>query len=145
MKKYGAYPNSLPPAISNVKMNKYLKDIALLVPSLGEKVQSNITRGGKLVTESIPKHKCVTVHTARRSFATNLYLEGVSSLSIMLLTSHKSERVFRSYIKASPLENANLVQEHWLKKDTASGEGGSLVENRDILPHQPLTLDKHGT
>ncbi len=142
MKKYSAFPNSLPPAVSNVKMNKYLKDRALLVPCLGEKVQSNITRGGQLITESNAKWECVTVHTARRSFATNLYLDGVSSLTIMKLTTHKSEKVFLSYLKASAEETANVVQNHWLKKDTASGEGGTLLDNRDVLPHQPVTLDK---
>lgn len=142
MKKYSDYPNSLPPAISNVKMNKYLKDIARLVPCLSEKVQSNITRGGKRVTESKTKGELVTTHTARRSFATNLYLDGVSSLTIMKLTAHKSEKVFLSYLKASAEETANMVQSHWLKKDIASGEASSLLQNHDELPHQPMTLAK---
>jgi hypothetical protein len=38
-----------------------------------------------------------------------------------------------------------MVQNHWLKKDTASGEGGSLLESHDVLPHQPLILDKQST
>jgi integrase len=116
MQRYKSYPNSLPPAISNVKMNKYLKEMAKLLESLHEVVPTTITRGGKIITTNKKKFELVTVHTARRSFATNLYKDGVSSLTIMKLTAHKSERVFLQYLKASAEENAMLVQNHWKMK-----------------------------
>lgn len=121
MERYKAFPNSLPPAISNVKMNKYLKDAAKLVDSLHEMVQTNITKGGKLVTTNQLKYELVTVHTARRSFATNLYKDGISSLTIMKLTAHKSEKVFLHYLKATAEENAALVEKHWQNKTVISG------------------------
>ncbi len=133
MKCYTDYPNSLPPAISNTKMNKYLKEIASQVPCLQDKVQSNITKGGKLHTETRCKWEYVTVHTARRSFATNLYLEGISSLTIMKLSSWKSEKVFLSYLKASAEDNANLLQKHWSEKEKAGG----VLEQQNLSPHQP--------
>lgn len=117
MGRYKDFPNSLPPAISNVKMNAYLKIVGELVKSLHEIIQTNITRGGRLITKNKKKYELVTVHTARRSFATNLYKDGVSSLTIMKLTAHKSEKVFLNYLKATAEENANLVEKHWQKKD----------------------------
>lgn len=135
MERYADYPNSLPPAVSNTKMNSYLKEIAAMVPCLQEKVQSNITKGGQLKTETKCKWEYVTVHTARRSFATNLYLEGISSLTIMKLTSHKSEKVFLSYLKASAEDNANLLEKHWLKKE--AGEAARVSDDAIILPRQP--------
>ena len=117
MSRYSMFPNSLPPSISNVKMNKYLKDVSKLVDNLHEVIQTNITRGGRLITTNRKKYELVTVHTARRSFATNLYKDGVSSLTIMKLTAHKSERVFLQYLKATAEENATLVEKHWQKKE----------------------------
>lgn len=117
MEKYKDYPNSLPPSTSNFQMNKSLKDVAKLIKCLHVPIQSNITKGGKLQTTTKPKYEMVTVHTARRSFATNLYKDGVSSLTIMKLTAHKSERVFLSYLKETADENANLLQNHWRKKE----------------------------
>lgn len=141
MEKYREYPNSLPPAISNVKLNKYIKEVAEKVPCLADKVLVSITRGGTVITESKAKWQCVTVHTARRSFATNLYLDGVNSLTIMKLTAHKSEKVFLSYLKASAEENANLVQEHWLKKG-AGQEGVGKVESLSASPGTPVGVNR---
>ena len=58
------------------------------------------------------KFKLITVHTARRSFATNAHIAGMSSLNIMRMTGHKSEVVFLKYIKTSQQENAINMMNH---------------------------------
>jgi integrase len=136
MERYKDYPNSLPPGISNVKMNLFLKEVGRLMPSQNENVQTSLTRGGKRVTQTKARWECLTVHTARRSFATNLYLAGVSSLTIMKLTGHKSEKVFLSYLKASPLENANIVQKHWDKEEAKSTGASEHRGNQDMIPNE---------
>lgn len=136
MNKYSHLPNSLPPATCNVLMNRRLKEIAAMVPALNVATQTSITRAGHLVTEIKQKFQLVSTHTSRRSFATNLYLEGVNSLTIMKMTGHKSEKVFISYVKATAEENANLVQKHWLKKEAALNPGAPQAEN-GALPKQP--------
>ena len=56
-------------------------------------------RGGKEVTE--PKWKIVTSHTARRSFATNLYLAGMDPHQVSKLLGHFSAEItLRCYICA---------------------------------------------
>jgi integrase len=122
--------------MSNVKMNLYLKEIGRLMPSQNISIQTSLTRGGKLITQTKKKYEALTVHTARRSFATNLYLAGVSSLTIMALTGHRSERVFLSYLKASPLENANIVQKHWDKKEALSIGASEHRGNQDMIPNE---------
>ncbi|MBL0282281.1 MAG: tyrosine-type recombinase/integrase [Bacteroidetes bacterium] len=52
-------------------------------------------------------------HTARRSFATNQYLEGVPSITIMAITGHKTEKAFMKYIKVTPKGHAELLNLHW--------------------------------
>ncbi|MDB5208187.1 MAG: integrase [Flavisolibacter sp.] len=44
------------------------------------------TKGGKRVTETFRKFELITTHTARRSFATNAYLNTVPTISIMKIT-----------------------------------------------------------
>jgi len=57
----------------------------------------------------VPKYELVTSHTARRSFATNLYRRGLPASQIMLLTGHKTEGAFLRYIKVSKEDNARDV------------------------------------
>jgi integrase len=114
MRKYAdQFPNSLPPSISNVKMNQYLKELGERLDILHVKVQTSITKGGKLVTTTKQKYQLLTTHTARRSFATNLFLDGLPPTTIMKITGHRTEKAFQRYIKITPTENAKILQLHW--------------------------------
>lgn len=101
----------LPKVISNQKFNKYIKEACELAKIdegvLIEEIKDNLT-----VSKLEKKHSLVTAHTARRSFATNAYLSGVPSISIMKITGHKTEKVFMNYIKVSEKENADKLQLH---------------------------------
>ena len=70
------------------------------------------TKGGLRISETKPKFQLITTHVARRSFATNLYLAGIPSISIMKITGHRTERSFLKYIKISQEENAQKLMEH---------------------------------
>ena len=113
MKKYKKdFENSLPPANSNQKMNEYLKEIGSSA-KLNEKILTTISKGGLRVTTSSKKSELISTHTARRSFATNLFLQGFPSISIKKITGHKTEKAFLTYIKVSPEENAKKLREFW--------------------------------
>ena len=105
------YKGSLPPVISNQKMNKYIKEIGELV-GIDETMNIAITRGGKTERESFSKFDLITTHTARRSFATNAYLMDIPSISIMKITGHTTERSFMKYIRISQEENALKLGSH---------------------------------
>ncbi len=92
-------------------MNRYLKIIARLA-GLKDKISKSVTRGGMRVTTKYFKWQLVTVHTARRSFATNAFLAGVPTISIMKITGHKTEKAFMKYIKVSEEQNADLIRDH---------------------------------
>ena len=76
---------------------------------INQKVEHKQTKGAKVITEQIEKYKLVTTHTARRTGATLLYLEGVDVLAIMKITGHKTEREFRKYIRVGEEENALIL------------------------------------
>lgn len=113
MKRYkDKTPNSLPPPISNVKMNEYLKELCELA-GFNEKVTIHFTKGGKKVVETYQKYELVSTHTARRSFATNQYLSNFPIISLMAITGHRNEKSFLKYIKVTKEQHAKLLQTHW--------------------------------
>jgi len=111
----GKTPNSLPLAISNQRMNDFLKEVAQLA-GLDSPVEERMTKGGFRVTTDVPKWQLVTTHTARRSFATNQYLMGLDSLTIRAITGHRTERAFLKYIKVTPKEHARKMKEFWAER-----------------------------
>jgi integrase len=106
----GVYPNALPPALTNQKMNEHLKELAAFSPSLRMPVIIYKTVAGVSTSTAVKKYQCITTHTARRSFATNLYRAGCPARSIMAITGHKSESSFRSYIVLDREEHAKIVE-----------------------------------
>lgn len=105
------YDNELPRSISNQKFNEYLK-------KLGEKaeIKDNVTltktKGGLTYDSHFEKWQLITVHTARRSFSTNMFIAGVPTISIMKITGHRTERAFMKYIKITQEQNAELLAKH---------------------------------
>ena len=89
-------------------MNDNIKTFCRMAVITG-KVERVAIRGARKVTEHIEKYKLVTTHTARRTGATLMYLEGVDTLSVMRITGHKTEKEFMKYIRVGEEENAALV------------------------------------
>lgn len=104
--------NGVPPIpISNQKMNEYIKIVAEKA-GLDEPIVYAKTRAGQREEETVSKYQLVTAHTARRSFATNLYLAGMDILTIKKMTGHHTERSFLKYIRVSEEENAARAAQH---------------------------------
>ncbi len=99
------YNYALPKVIGNANFNEYLKTIGIDA-KLNDKVMVSVTRGGKTQTDTKTKHELIQTHTARRTFATNLFLAGYSTLEIMKITGHRTEVEFLKYIRISSEEVA---------------------------------------
>lgn len=111
----GVTSNSFPPAISNVKMNAYLKDLMKEV-ELNDVVTLHKTVAGRPVIIKKQLWELVTTHTCRRSFATNMFRMGIPTLIIMAITGHKTEKSFLKYIKVSPRDKAAMMAEIWSRQ-----------------------------
>ncbi|HTE25364.1 tyrosine-type recombinase/integrase [Flavitalea sp.] len=106
--RYECNANRLPAAISSQKFNDYIK-VAARTAGLLEK--------GRLSTDpSKELWENISSHTARRSFATNLYLEGFPSHELMKITGHRTESSFKKYIKVTKIETAKRLSDH-IKKN----------------------------
>jgi integrase len=102
------YPDRLPKTLTDQYYNRQLKEVAKQA-GITEPVMAEVKRGGMTVTMQVPKYELVTRHTARRSFATNLYRRGIPSSQLMFLTGHKTEDAFLRYIRVSKEDNARDV------------------------------------
>lgn len=108
-KKYDHMPNKLPRAISNQKFNDYIKEASQMA---GLKVKERLESDPNLEL-----WECISSHTARRSFATNLYNEGFPILDIMAITGHKTQKAFLGYIKFTDDDSAKKLSAHQKRKD----------------------------
>lgn len=91
--------------------NRAVKDICRKV-GLDESILWERTVGTEVVKKEVPKYELISSHTARRSFATNMFLQNVPTYRIMLITGHKSESSFFKYIRVTREENASALQGH---------------------------------
>lgn len=120
MGKYRNNPNSLPKSCTNQTMNKYIKEIGQLAEISDSQLKIR-NKGKQRVEETFEKYELICTHTARRSFATNMFKRGIPARVIMKITGHRTERAFSSYIKISQDENAELMLKY-LKSSTVQTE-----------------------
>lgn len=101
------YPKGLP-HLSDQKINKYIKDIGKMA-KIDEVVEVKGSRGGQLIKEYYKKYDLICTHTARRTGATLMYLDGIAIYDIMKVTGHKSVTTLEKYIRADKLEVAQKL------------------------------------
>jgi len=104
--------NDKPPkAIPDQKINELIKEIAESA-GIDEVSYTTITRGGKEIKKKNYKFELVKTHTARRSFCTNAYLSNMSTIDIMAISGHTTEKAFLNYIKVTPEQTAIRMSQH---------------------------------
>lgn len=101
------------PTVQASTLNRDIKNICRMA-GIGEPVKIEERIGGQQVTSIEPKCNLVSSHTARRSFITNLYLEGrLSEMQIRSISGHRSAVAFRRYICCSSKDNLMGIFESW--------------------------------
>jgi len=110
-KKYGG---QFPAPFKNPVMNRHLKEIGKLA-GLNDQVIFKKTIKGEKATQTFKKYELICTHTARRSFASNMFKLVVPTLSIMAITGHRTEKAFLKYIKLSAEEHAKIMHQIMLE------------------------------
>jgi hypothetical protein len=90
------------PKFANAFMNREIKNILVKYDLLNEMIQVKKEK----INGNYIKRDLITIHTGRRSFCTNQYINGTPSQFIMAASGHKTESAFRLYIKADQLDRA---------------------------------------
>jgi len=104
------YDNKLP-KLPDQYINRRIKVVARMC-GIDEVLRWESEKYGKTFEKKAHKWELVTCHTGRRSAATNMYLAGIPTISIMQITGHKTESMFLKYIKVSTEENARKLAAH---------------------------------
>lgn len=108
LKKNNGHP---PNKMKNQDINDELPRIGAKA-KIKEIITIKYIKGGKEVVEMKQKYKLIKNHTARRSFCTNAYIAGMSTLDIMAISGHSSEKTFLNYIKITADERALKIAEN---------------------------------
>jgi integrase len=99
------------PQIHNASFNFHIKKIGL-VAGLTQEMEVAVSKGNERHREVFKKYELISAHTARRSFATNAYLEQVPTIAIMQITGHRTETSFLKYIRITNENSARQILSH---------------------------------
>ena len=108
VKRNGEFPRK----ISDVNLNLYIKEVCEIA-EIDEIVYNGrtetINKDGKNITRKVfgnfPKHKLVTSHIGRKSFASNFY-EKIPTTYLLNFTGHTTEKQLLAYINKTEVEKA---------------------------------------
>lgn len=104
------------PKLTNAEFNRHIKTIGKLA-GLNQMIKFSFKKGNKDIEVSKYKFEWITTHTARRSFCTNEFLAGTPVNLIMKISGHKTEKDFYKYIRISPEEAGQKMEELWLERN----------------------------
>lgn len=103
LNKYGG----VMPKISGQKFNAYIK---IVCKEAGINESILVRRSGKHVR--CEKWELVSSHTARRTGLTNMYKAGIPIYRCMMISGHKTEQVFLTYLRITQAENAQYLKDN---------------------------------
>lgn len=100
-----------PRAISNQKMNQFLKELGEIA-GFTDTVEVNEFISGRHVRRTCKKYELIGTHTARRSFCTNALKAGLSVPDVMKFSGHTSVTSLLRYLRMSSEEAAATFSDH---------------------------------
>ena len=103
LKKY----KGMAPKISGQKFNVYIKDVC---KEAGIDETILVRKSGKHIR--CQKWELVSSHTARRTGLTNMYKAGIPIYRCMMISGHKTEQVFLTYLRITQEENAQFLKDN---------------------------------
>lgn len=105
------------PKISRTNLNKYIKEVGELA-DISEVSYKDTYKSGKAISKKLKKYERISSHTARRSFATNMYKRKFPIYYLMKITGHKKESDFLNYIKVTNEEAVKIISMNYKKKSS---------------------------
>lgn len=109
---YKKYDGKLPSPMEKGKYNAQLRKIGEMA-GISQTIYTKRNVGGKVVVEEKKKYELISSHTARRSFATNLYKRCKNPRMVMAFTGHTTEENFRKYICIEKDEMVDMAMQYF--------------------------------
>lgn len=99
------------PELSQQKFNDAIKQVCKKA-GINEIIETRHSRGREFVTERKEKWELVSSHTARRTGATLMRLNGASMREIMLIGGWSEEKTLEKYLRMTSKENALAMRDN---------------------------------
>lgn len=104
------------PKVSISSFNIKIKELCRMVGINGD-VTVSCSRGGSRDCVRKEKYELVSSHTARRSYITNLYMDGrLSTEQIRSISGHSSEESFKRYLCQNLEDEAREIIKRYIRK-----------------------------
>lgn len=103
LNKYGG----VLPNITSQRFNMYIKDVC---KEAGINESILVRKSGQHLR--CEKWELVSSHTARRTGLTNMYKAGIPTYRCMMVSGHKTEQVFLTYLRITQEENAVYLKDN---------------------------------
>lgn len=103
--------NGLPPAMKDSTFRDNIKQVAKLA-DIKNKFIYTATIGGEVKSFEYEEWQCVSPHTFRRSFITNLLKMGIPHAKVMKLAGIKKYDTLMRYFKQTTIEVAQEMKDH---------------------------------
>ncbi len=108
---YNKYNGKLPKIVDKSRYNEHIRMCAKLA-GIDKMTPTFYWNKGRLFPTAKPKYELISSHTARRSFATNLFIACKSSSLCMAVTGHTTEANFKRYIGIDQKEMAMMLKKY---------------------------------
>ena len=95
------------PNMTGQKFNLYIKEVC---KDAG--ITESVLVRKKGTQERYMKYELVSSHTARRTGLTNMYKAGIPVYRCMMISGHKTEQVFLTYLRITQEENAEFLKDN---------------------------------
>lgn len=112
LKKHG-YKSPKP--ISNQRMNDYIKELCELAV-IDEPILYQYSEGGIRKQKHVKKYELCTNHTGRRTWATQMYMDGYPIGLLRAVLGHSSDVIFLAYVGAEKKEYAIQLAKEMAKR-----------------------------
>lgn len=107
--------NGSAPRLSEPIINLAIKEVCSKIESLQKTIKIKDVKGNVEDIKVFKKYELVSMHTSRRSFASNMYERRVPIQEIMAVTGHKKEENFYRYIGVSNNQKGQRLGERFKK------------------------------
>lgn len=109
---YKKYDGKLPIPVYKSAFNRQIQKCAMIA-DINDTMYMTTNKGGENRQEAKQKWELVASHTARRSFATNLYKKSHDSRMVMKFTGHTTEENFMKYICIDDEEMVEIARQYF--------------------------------
>ena len=100
------------PAISNQKVNEYIKEVCEMA-GINKQIEIVRFHGKKKVTNTYPKFELISFHNARKTFVTLSLEKGMSAEEVMTISGHEDYKSFKRYVNVTEKRKKVVMLKAW--------------------------------